>query len=162
MQEAGLTAKNLCIWDKGDGGIGANYQICYEMIWFFSNSPKARGTLAHKESGERTVNGVPNIWRFPRATKDRQHNAEKPIGLFSVPLSNGCDDGETVIDFFLGSGTTMVACENLKRKCRGIEISPDYCSVILQRMQDAFGLVGERIEDDQKPKTKKASKGGNG
>jgi DNA modification methylase len=43
-----------------------------------------------------------------------------------------------VYDPFLGSGTTMVACENLKRKCRGIEISPDYCAVILERMQAAF------------------------
>jgi DNA modification methylase len=43
-----------------------------------------------------------------------------------------------VLDLYLGSGTTMVACENLKRKCRGIEISPDYCAVILERMATAF------------------------
>ena len=43
-----------------------------------------------------------------------------------------------IYDPFLGSGTTMVACQNLNRKCRGIEISPDYCAVILQRMLDAF------------------------
>lgn len=42
---------------------------------------------------------------------------------------------------FLGSGTTMVACENLGRKCRGIEISPDYCAVILQRMKDSFPAI---------------------
>jgi DNA modification methylase len=53
---------------------------------------------------------------------------------------------------FLGSGTTMVACQNLNRKCRGIEISEAYCSVILQRMQDAFEITGVRIEDGQKPK----------
>jgi len=48
---------------------------------------------------------------------------------------------------FLGSGTTMVACQNLNRKCRGIEISPDYCAVILQRMTDAFpGIEIRRIE----------------
>lgn len=138
MQEAGLTAKNLCIWDKGDGGIGANYQQCYEMIWFFSNSPKAQGTLAHKESGEKTVNGVPNIWRFPRATTDRVHNAEKPVELFSVPIKHAVKEGEVVLDLFLGGGTTMVACQNLSRKCRAIEISPNYCAVILERMQTAF------------------------
>ena len=43
-----------------------------------------------------------------------------------------------VFDPFLGSGTTMVAAENLRRKCRGIEISPDYCAVILERMATAF------------------------
>jgi DNA modification methylase len=39
---------------------------------------------------------------------------------------------------YCGSGTTMVACENLRRKCYGIEISPDYCAVILERMATAF------------------------
>lgn len=145
MQSTGLTAKNLCIWDKGDGGIGANYQICYEMIWFFSNSPKAQGTLARKATGERTVNGVPNIWRFPRASSDRHHNAEKPIELFSVPLSHGSKDGEIVIDFFLGGGTTLIACENLHRKCRGIEISPAYIAVTLQRWHDLTGKMPELI-----------------
>jgi DNA modification methylase len=43
-----------------------------------------------------------------------------------------------VTDIFLGSGTTMVAAQNLNRKCYGIEISPDYCAVILERMQSAF------------------------
>jgi DNA modification methylase len=52
------------------------------------------------------------------------------------PIRN--HNSEMVYDPFLGSGTTMVACENLGRKCRGIEISPDYCAVILQRMKDAF------------------------
>ena len=47
-------------------------------------------------------------------------------------------EDERVFDTFLGSGTTMVACENLQRKCRGIEISADYCAVILERMATAF------------------------
>jgi DNA modification methylase len=52
-----------------------------------------------------------------------------------------------IYDPFLGSGTTMVACQNLNRKCRGIEISPDYCAVILQRMTDAFpGIEIRRID----------------
>lgn len=46
--------------------------------------------------------------------------------------------GEIVIDPFLGAGSSMVACQNLSRKCYGIEISPAYCAVILQRMTDAF------------------------
>jgi DNA modification methylase len=44
----------------------------------------------------------------------------------------------TIYDPFLGSGTTMVACQNLGRQCRALELSPDYCAVILQRMTDAF------------------------
>ena len=53
---------------------------------------------------------------------------------------------QMIADPFLGSGTTMVACQNLNRKCLGIEISPEYCAVILQRMTDAFpGIEIRRI-----------------
>ena len=143
--EAGLTAKNLCVWDKGDGGIGANYQQCYELIWFFTNSPRAKGTMARKEAGEKTVNGVPNIWRFPRVQKDRIHNAEKPVGMVSVPITNGSKQGNIVLDFFSGSGTTIIACEQLGRKCRAIEISPAYVAVALQRWADATGKTPKLV-----------------
>ena len=55
------------------------------------------------------------------------------------PMRN--HDAPEVYDPFLGSGTTMVAAQNLNRKCYGIEISPDYCAVILQRMRDAFPAI---------------------
>lgn len=64
----------------------------------------------------------------------------KLVGDFSKPK-------DSVIDVFLGSGTTMVACQNLNRKCRGIEISPDYCAVILERMATAFpGIDIQRVK----------------
>jgi DNA modification methylase len=144
--EVGLTAKNLCVWDKGDGGIGANYQQCYELIWFFTNSPRAKGTMARKEAGEKTVNGVPNIWRFPRVQKDRIHNAEKPVGMVSVPITNGSKQGNIVLDFFSGSGTVLIACEQLGRKCRAIEISPAYVAVAIQRWADATGKTPRLVE----------------
>lgn len=138
--ETGLTAKNLCIWDKGDGGVGANYQQCYEFVWFFSNSPKAKGTMANKLPGEKTVNGVPNIWRFRRVNaNNRMHNAEKPVEMVSIPIANGSQPGGVVMDLFLGSGTTIIACEKLGRKCRGIEISPHYCDVIIKRWEEFTG-----------------------
>jgi DNA modification methylase len=143
--EVGLTAKNLCVWDKGDGGIGANYQQCYELIWFFTNSPRAKGTMARKEAGEKTVNGVPNIWRFPRVQKDRIHNAEKPVGMVSVPITNGSKQGNIVLDFFSGSGTVLIACEQLGRKCRAIEIGPAYVAVALQRWADATGKTPKLV-----------------
>lgn len=61
------------------------------------------------------------------------------------PIRNHGEPGDLVYDPFLGSGTTMVACENLKRRCLGAEISAPYCAVILQRMFDAFGITGERM-----------------
>lgn len=67
------------------------------------------------------------------------HHAAFPIGLPSFFIRAFSDDGDVIADPFLGSGTTMIAAENLNRRAVGIEISPAYCAVILQRFQDAFG-----------------------
>jgi len=133
-REVDLKAKNMCIWDKGDGGVGAMYQQCYEIVWFFDNSPTSKQTMGKTKAGVITVNGVPNIWRFSRVTSDREHNAQKPIEMISVPISNGTKEDELVLDLFLGSGSTMVAAHQLNRKCYGMELEPKYCQVIIDRM----------------------------
>jgi len=131
-----LTAKNLCIWDKGDGGLGAMYQQCYEMVWFIANSPTSKKVIGKAGmAGERTVNGKPNIWRYPRSTQDRNHTAEKPTEMVGFGIENSSDENDLVIDFFLGGGTTMVAAHQLNRKCYGMEIDPKYCQVIVDRMK---------------------------
>jgi DNA modification methylase len=147
-REIKLTAKNLCIWDKGDGGVGAMYQQCYEMIWFFANSPIFNKTTGGKKigDGERTVNGKPNIWRHNRANKDRKHTAQKPVEMISNAINNSSDINGICIDMFLGSGSTLIACEKTNRKCYGMEIDPHYCDVIVKRWEDYTGNKAERFE----------------
>jgi len=75
------------------------------------------------------------------------HVAMYPLELPTRVIKMHSDVVGIILDPFLGSGTTMVACQNLNRKCRGIEISPAYCAVILQRMTDAFpGIEIRRID----------------
>ena len=147
-RESKLTSKNLCIWDKGDGGVGAMYQHCYEMIWFFANSPIATKTHGVKKTGkgERTINGKPNIWRHNRATSDRQHNAQKPVEMIANAINNSSERSDKCIDLFLGSGSTLIACEKTNRKCYGMEIDPHYCDVIVKRWEEYTGNKAERIE----------------
>jgi DNA modification methylase len=133
-REVELKAKNLCIWDKGDGGVGAMYQQCYEMIWFFDNSPKNKTTSRTVKAGVRTVNGKPNIWRHHRVTTDRIHNAQKPVDMVESAIQNSSDRNNLVVDLFGGSGTTMVASNNASRKCFMMEMEPKYCQVIVDRM----------------------------
>jgi len=72
------------------------------------------------------------------------HPCPKPVALFSHLIKHLA--GQVIYEPFCGSGTTLVACQNLGRKGRGIEISPAYCAVTLRRMQDAFpGISIERI-----------------
>lgn len=133
-REVELKAKNLCIWDKGDGGVGAMYQQCYEMIWFFDNSPKNKTTSRTVKAGVRTVNGKPNIWRHHRVSTDRVHNAQKPIEMVENALKNSSDKNDVVVDLFGGSGTTMAAANNVKRHCYMMEMESKYCQVIIDRM----------------------------
>ena len=147
-RESKLTAKNLCIWDKGDGGVGSMYQQCYEMVWFFANSPIATKTYGVKKTGkgERTINGKPNIWRHNRATKDRKHNAQKPTQIMVNAIENSSDLGNICIDPFLGSGSTLIACEKTNRKCYGMELDPHYCDVIVKRWEEFTGKKAKRVE----------------
>jgi DNA modification methylase len=68
----------------------------------------------------------------PRANPD--HATVKPLALPACAIANHTDQGDLVYDNFLGSGTTLVACERLGRKGRGIEISPAYVAVSLERL----------------------------
>jgi DNA modification methylase len=138
-REVELKSKNMCIWDKGDGGVGAMYQQCYEIVWFFDNSPMNKTTMGNGKSGVRTVNGKPNIWRYPRVTGERVHNAQKPTEMIQLPISVGSDLNEVVLDLFGGSGSTLMACENLNRKSFLMELDPKYCDVIVKRWEDFTG-----------------------
>jgi hypothetical protein len=112
------------VWDKENSGNFADV----EMAWTsFAKSAKLYRWLWNGMSrkGEREIEG-----------KTRVHPTQKPVGLFCMIFNDF--EFKTCFDGFLGSGSTMVAAEQLKRKCYGIEISPDYCAVILDRMSAAF------------------------
>ena len=148
-KQAGLTEKNLCIWDKGDGGLGAMYQQCYEMVWFFANSPIATQTIGKKKAGERTVNGKPNIWRYSRETSGaRVHNAQKPLKMVEFAIENSSDVDEAVLDLFGGSGTTLIASEETGRTCYMMELDPKYVDVIITRWEKYTGEKAVLLNGD--------------
>jgi DNA modification methylase len=84
-----------------------------------------------------THDNMNNVWHFPRHKKDGSeggHATPKPIPLCERAIKSSCPDGGLVMDSFLGSGSTMVASHQLKRKCYGMELDPKYCQVIIDRM----------------------------
>lgn len=72
----------------------------------------------------------------------------KPVKLFKYLIQNSTKPGDLVLDSFGGSGTTLVACEELGRKARLMELDPAYCDVIIKRWQNMTGL--EATRDDGK------------
>ena len=70
----------------------------------------------------------------------------KPVELIGEALLNSSKQDDIVIDLFGGSGSTLIACEQLKRKCRMMELDPHYCDVIITRWETLTGKQAQRIE----------------
>ena len=111
------------IWDKTVGRFNGRIGNEFEMCWSF-NSHK-REIVSIEWVGYNGIN--------KQDTKQRVHPTQKPIELCSHFIKDYCKTN--VIDLFLGSGSTMVASHQLKRKCYGMELDPKYCQVIIDRMR---------------------------
>lgn len=77
--------------------------------------------------------------------KDEDHPTMKPVRLFGYLIANSSQNNDIVLDNFGGSGTTLIACEQLGRKARLIEIDPHYCDVIIARWEKYTGKTAEKI-----------------
>lgn len=98
---------------------------------------------AHRYHGDRKQTTVWEIDR-PRASPD--HPTMKPVELVERALLHASLPGQIVLDSFLGSGTTVLACEKSGRKCRGTEIDPKYVDVIVRRWEEFTGQQAERVD----------------
>jgi len=83
----------------------------------------------------------------------RVHPTQKPVGLFANILKDFSKEGDIILDPYLGSGTTLIACEKTGRICYGMEIEPDYCDLIIKRFSEYAGIPEEEIR-----KTRQAAK----
>ena len=134
-----LYLKNCIVWYKGGGGLGSMYQNCHELVWFGVRQERRR--IKSNKTGQRTITGQPNVWQYTPPTYQNGpdaplHTANKPLEMFVRMIENSSDPGDIVAEPFSGSGTTIIACENLGRRCRAVEISAAYCAVALQRWAD--------------------------
>jgi DNA modification methylase len=125
LKEMGFNWKSIIIWKKNQSTLsGKDYKSRYEPIVY--------GCPENSFYGERYKQE--DIWEFQRTLKNDLHPTMKPIPLIENALNNSSKEGMKIMDLFLGSGSTMVASHQLKRKCYGIELDPKYCDVIIKRM----------------------------
>ena len=127
MVDAGWLLKQQLIWVK-------NTMVMGRQDYQWKHEPCLYGWLpgdSHKWYSDRKQTTVIE-WDKPQ--RNGEHPTMKPIGLFAYQIENSSKVGDLVIDAFGGSGTTMVACEQLKRKARIVEYDPKYCDVIVKRM----------------------------
>ena len=93
---------------------------------------------------DNTHDNMNNVWHFDRTSQEERkhtggHATPKPIALCSRAIKSSSREGEIVLDVFGGSGSTLIACEQLNRKCYMCELDPHYCDVIIQRWEDFTG-----------------------
>ena len=126
LVDAGYKWKNIIIWMKNQAALSnMDYKSRYEPIIYGQKGGNFYGERYKQE----------DIWQFQRTLKNDLHPTMKPIPLIENALNNSSKIGMNVLDLFLGSGSTMVAAHQLKRKCYGMELDPKYCQVIIDRMK---------------------------
>ena len=89
-------------------------------------------------------NGM-DIWDIKRTSKNELHPTMKPIELCEKGFKNSSDKNQIILDLFLGSGSTLIAAEKLKRKCYGMELDEKYCDVIIERWEQFTGQKAKKI-----------------
>ena len=120
------------------------YHNQYEMIFY---GFKEGGGGSKSWLGERTQDYASDIWEIHRDNgKDYLHPTQKPVALPSRAIRNHSRAGEVVYEPFVGSGSTLMACEILERICYAIEIDPHYCDVAIQRWEDFTGKKARKVE----------------
>src|SRR3989338_1973083 len=131
----GLKVSQLLIWVKSQAVVGRlDYAPAHELIlysWF--------GTHTFRHSKDRSV-----IF-YPRPSHSPLHPTTKPIGLVRRLILNSSKIGDTVYDGFLGSGTSLLACEQTKRKCLAVEIDLEYCLTAIRQWDPLTNLTATKV-----------------
>ena len=131
MQKACWQVKHELVWLKNHIVLGrCDYNYRHEPLLFgWAEKHKFYGKGAFQSS----------VWEVPKPTQNKLHPTMKPVELIENALLNSSLEGQTVLDLFGGSGSTLIACEKTGRVCRMMELSPRYCDVIVRRWQEFTG-----------------------
>jgi DNA modification methylase len=122
------------IWVKQSGFSRGDYHWCHEPCWVcVKNKHTHNWQGSRKEKTTWEIQSRSAVGDTSKMEEFTGHSTQKPLECMAKPIRNNTAEGECVYDPFLGSGTTLIAAEKLKRKCIGIELSPAYCDVIVKR-----------------------------
>ena len=157
--EAGQAAftelKNLCVWNKTNGGMGTFYRSKHELVFVFKvGTAPHTNTFGLGETGRYRT----NVWDYAgisslgaaRSDELSMHPTVKPVALVADAIRDCSRRGEIVFDSFGGSGTTLIAAETTGRRARLMEFDPIYCDTIVSRWQ---GLTGKHATHASEART---------
>ena len=135
--DAGFHLAGVCIWVKNSLVLGrSDYQWQHEPVLYgFLKNGKHPWYSDRKQT---------TIWNYDKPKRNKNHPTSKPLDLLGYPISNSSQENAIVIDTFGGSGSTMMACEQMNRICHMMELDEKYASVILRRAVE-IGIAPEDI-----------------
>jgi DNA modification methylase len=136
--------KNLCVWNKNNGGMGSFYRSKHELVFVYKvgTGPHVNtvelGTHGRYRTNVWDYAGV-NTWRAGRDADLEMHPTVKPTALVIDAIKDCSRRGDVVLDAFSGSGTTIIAAHKCRRKARALELDPLYVDVAIRRWQTFTG-----------------------
>lgn len=135
MRDAGYVFTQLLIWAKTHAVVGRmDYLPQHELIaygWY--------GRHIFQKAKDKS------ILVYPKPSSSKMHPTMKPVGLLRRLILNGTKAGDAVYDPFGGSGSTLIACEDTRRRCCMIELDPEYCRTIINRFEKHTGIKATKL-----------------
>lgn len=138
-----LKLRAVIQWYKVKSGLGAF------MSQYIPNCEPCM--YLHKEGCSPSWYGPSNektVWELKKESKNDYHPTQKPVELPERAITNSSKSGDTVLDLFGGSGSTLIACEKINRHARIMELDPKYCDVIIKRWEDFTGKKAVLLTND--------------
>lgn len=149
MNAAGIVIRSQCVWVKNAASFGwSQYRWQHEPVFYAHIKGKAPAWYGDRRQTTVWRAGLPleepepsTVWEVSRGDVGKYvHPTQKPLELLAIPIKNSSRPGDTVADFFGGSGSTLMTCDQLDRSCRTMEIDPKFCDVIKRRYQETTGI----------------------
>ena len=137
LRDSGFPLRHMLVWAKNNHVLGrSDYHYKHEPILYGWVEGAAHHAVANRSET--------SLWEIDRSHKSDLHPTTKPVELYARAMRNSSNSGDLVTDPFAGSGTAFVAAEQLDRTCFGVELSPAYCDVIIERWQNLTGQSATR------------------
>lgn len=144
VRNAEWDLKQTIIWNKNSLVLGRqDYQWKHEPCLYGWKSGASHAWYSDRKQT--------TVVDFDRPSVNAEHPTMKPVGLFSYLIENSSKEGDIVLDLFGGSGTCIIACEQLGRKCYMMELDPHYCDVILARWEKLTEREASLVKNVNEP-----------
>ena len=146
IRDAGWRLHQELVWVKNSIVLGhSDYHYAHEPILYgYTPGPGRPGRGAHAGTRWYGDNSASSVLAYDKPARNLEHPTMKPVGLVSECLANSTRSGDLVYEPFAGSGSTLIAAEQLGRRCYGIEIDPAYAQVTIERWQAFTGMEPHR------------------